>query len=708
MLYRIIISRITLDSPADVCFLFAFFAFLKFKLVWRHPPLCIASSPCNRGGRSQLQYPWLKYSYFRPYIKRTSFPMDECKDDTIPPITMLTLPIEILVYILSFLTARDKVEFRRVSRRLRSVCETPSLWREFVWPYYHTGDDICVYNVLKVCGQHVKRLSFPHHVTLSKLLTMLAYCSNVIELSLPTTKFDPKQLRNALKHMVYVQKLDMEWNSNIKQLLAILVGQVNLKELTIRLHKMYSYFTIASLTESWLNFWTLQNFVPQKINIVTGMYYYATHMSSMWNYWVTSNSYSPPGHTGHVKLYANAKPPLNLYPVLPVFQLDFGQSATSPYMKANSVGLEQTMEEWRIYDQTRSLLLTDCTYGGEVMCRAIIRQEVHKYYMVDRYGLLKFVTEFVTAFNGLYSKDLEQLSIMWPNLQRLDIRNNKYCLNSLQGLRAIANSCHNLQGLNLLGIPVTEVKDQTHLWEILSTIKLTHLAIQLCALLPSKENSQKLTALFRTFTSLCALETDSTCNCVMCESRFADMCISALSHFPSFIHCTVRSGIDHTTLQDILTSCKELKCLIYGKDKQTWKSLTSICCSKLQQLFIDSPSTILPDNFMSTISSNGGLIHVVLCVKSVTSEGVTVLVRNSPNLMMLHVTVSEIYDCNNDKVRPETLESRIKQGFSHRQLFVMGSYLFTMGYSDYELKTYPEWERRYNTDLSSLWDDHVH
>ena len=132
---------------------------------------------------------------------------------------MLTLPAEILVYILSFLTAHDKVKFRWVSWRLRSVNKPVSLWREFVWPYYHTGDEGCVHNVLKMCGQHVKRLCFPHHVTSSKLLTV--HCSNVVERSLPTTKFDPEQLRNTLQHTEYVQKLDMEWNANIKQLLTI-------------------------------------------------------------------------------------------------------------------------------------------------------------------------------------------------------------------------------------------------------------------------------------------------------------------------------------------------------------------------------------------------------------------------------------------------------------------------------------------------------
>ena len=247
-----------------------------------------------------------------------------------------------------------------------------------------------------------------------------------------------------------------------------MLDQVNLKELTIRIHKKQSYLATRRLTESWLKFWTLQKFVPQKINIITSTLYYSTHMSSIWNYWISSNSESPPGYTGHDEIYVYVKLPLNLYPALP--EIDFGQSASSPYIKASSVGLDQTIDRWRIYDQTRSLLLTDCTDHGDVMCRAIMRQtvsrKVYEYYMEDRFtDQFKFVTEFVITFDGLCSKDLEQLSVTWPNLQQLNIHNNKSCLNNLQGLRAIVNSCHNLQGLNLLGIPVRKVEDQMQLWK---------------------------------------------------------------------------------------------------------------------------------------------------------------------------------------------------------------------------------------------------
>ena len=34
--------------------------------------------------------------------------------------------------------------------------DTPSLWKEFVWPYYDSRKECSVKEVLKVCGQHIK------------------------------------------------------------------------------------------------------------------------------------------------------------------------------------------------------------------------------------------------------------------------------------------------------------------------------------------------------------------------------------------------------------------------------------------------------------------------------------------------------------------------------------------------------------------------
>lgn len=52
-----------------------------------------------------------------------------------------------------------------------------------------------------------------------------------------------------------------------------------------------------------------------------------------------------------------------------------------------------------------------------------------------------------------------------------------------------------------------------------------------------------------------------------------------------------------------------------------------------------SKNTDLSDTFMNAISAHNGLIHVVLYVNTVTSEGVSVLVSNSPKLIEFHASL---------------------------------------------------------------------
>jgi len=84
-----------------------------------------------------------------------------------------------------------------------------------------------------------------------------------------------------------------------------------------------------------------------------------------------------------------------------------------------------------------------------------------------------------------------------PNLQRLNLQYCTECMRSLQGLQAIASHCHNLQGLNLLGICVLMVEDHVQLWEILTAIKLTHLGVYCCVLKVEATNKEKLIHLYQ-------------------------------------------------------------------------------------------------------------------------------------------------------------------------------------------------------------------
>jgi len=144
----------------------------------------------------------------------------ECQDHYEGSVNLSMLPIEVLVYIMSFLrTARDLVRLRYVSRKLRAATETPSLWTEFVWPLYHSREERSVMNVLKDFGRYVKRLTFPNHVAQSKLLKMINRCGNLTHLTLPAvTELDLDELKHAVQHMSSLEKLEVRISSDIEPL----------------------------------------------------------------------------------------------------------------------------------------------------------------------------------------------------------------------------------------------------------------------------------------------------------------------------------------------------------------------------------------------------------------------------------------------------------------------------------------------------------
>jgi len=629
-----------------------------------------------------------------------------------PSASLLDLPTELLVYIASFLpTTRDKATLRYVSRRLRSVSETPSLWSEFVWHYYHAGDEGCVNNVLRICGQHVKLLSFPNPVTsLERLVATIQFCHSVTELSLPSMQLDHDQLRKVLLHMQHLQTLDIQWSSEIKEVLEV-VG-INLKVLTIRIQTVQPFIAIDFSTKYWIEYWIMKRFVPQRLNIFISVQF-DSYRDAIWNSWIGFNSNSPTGCIGHVKLYGNYKVPLDFFPVLPKFQLDFGQAATSPFVRASSVGLPGL--------ETNLLLLTGCTYNGSTVHKAVMKRESLSCYeyLNQSHAGLEFLTELALLFGGsLRSKHLEQIGLTCPTLQRLNLRTNKQCLVRLQGLCTIASRCHNLQGLNLMGIPFKEIENQARLWSVLSGMKLTHLGIDIRVLLPSTNDEKVMIGYFVKCSSLHAIESDGH------GSSLDNVNFTVLSHFPSLVYFAIYGfyptfGLfcrNTTALPDLLSSCKGLKYLNYNNNMEiSWKSAQLMQPFNLQELNIDSLSTDLPDIFMHTVSAPGNLIHVLLDVKSVTSKGVAVLVRNSPKLMTFHATLHENgIDIDGAKLGPTELEPSLRQELSQRPLFVIGSYLVKMHEkivyrSEEEYDDYDEYrqslarEHIYTTNLCSLW-----
>jgi len=96
----------------------------------------------------------------------------------------------------------------------------------------------------------------------------------------------------------------------------------------------------------------------------------------------------------------------------------------------------------------------------------------------------------------------------------------------------------------------------------------------------------------------------------------------------------------------------------------------------LQQLYIDSKDTHISDNFSTSVSAHGGLVHQVMKVQPVTVESITSLVRNSPKLITLHLSVGIIQHVDR-YVR--TFNNAIKKMFCRRKLFSSGHFIVYLG-----------------------------
>ena len=592
--------------------------------------------------------------------------------------TFFTLPAEILVYIISFVTPlRERLKLQYVSRRLKSACETPSLWRDFVWPYYHSSDETCVVNLLKTFGQHVKQLSFPDHVlpVSNCLVSTLACCSNTVHLSLPTADtLDIDGLENILLSMKHLQSLDVQWGGYIKEILELIIScNINLKVLTLRemyLNRQFlSGSSFTAVVEPWLHYWTTKGFVPRKLNLVLKYLYDVDAVLRDKLLLESHRSLSNPlvSGSGQLKVFDIVKMPMDLVPILPILELEFGKGAVLPCVDGNLCGFSGP--GW--------LLLTHTTYRNKVIYKAFLQGSSLVVQGNHTFSNLEFLTEFEGSGCDIRSHQLEQLAIECPNLQRLSLSSTG-CLKSLQGLRAIAGSCHNLQGLNLLNIPAKNVESQVQLWEILSEMKLTHLAVDMCVLLsPIEEDNMELISLFQKCKYLQALEYVAQCldTCDRCEPVLVNNSLSVLSHFHALIHLCHYSADDNhcpTALHNIVSSFKQLKYLVFTEQyiyrEMNYSISTLVCICHLEQLSIDSCCIDLPVDFMSSISAHGGLVHVVLNVRSVTSEGVTVLVTNSPNLLTFHAFIDTL------ELLDQDLEAALKKKVAHQRLFKGGSY----------------------------------
>ena len=595
---------------------------------------------------------------------------------------ILTIPTELLVIIVSYLSSRDRVHLLCVSQRLRAVCETPSLWHEFVWDYYDTREETCVKNMLKRRGEHITRLAFPGYW--APPAKMLQYCSNLRHLSLPVVRtLSPDQLTQlgeAIQHMKHLCTLDIGMFTHAHHLLKL---GLKLQELSFYVRVHLNPVMYLQLLKDWAGV----KFRPSKLNIIT--VYHMPMVKKLIENWQQWNSKVPAGHTAWLKIYSRCKTPLNLYSVPPVFQLHFGQTVVLPFVQAKHCGIQGL----------DYLQLTDCCRDSKIvyMAKALLDYFPQFYNTVNN---INCVTHFdVAQHNRLLPNDLEQIAIACPNLQQLKINGCFQSLTSLHGLHAVASYCHNLQGLNMIGISVSAVEGQIQLWEILSKMTLTHLAVDYCIITPSVRDivhTKNLVCLYQKCTRLLALAMHYLCaSCECCRKAPIENGELSLSYFTSLRYCEVHN-LYSAMVVDILASCKQLRCYRIVNHNLSLVSLSLAYNLNLQQLFITSNSTVIPDTFMTSVSAHGGLIHVVLSVASISFVGINVLIENSPKLTSFQ-SLMVICDEGGRRLLPYEFiqfDKALKQKFHHHKVFYTGGYIISLSPLLFLEQT----------DVCNLWD----
>ena len=619
---------------------------------------------------------------------------------------ILSLPTEILLHILQFLTeARDRAKLRYVSQRLKGICEAPCLWRTFVWPYYNHHEKEYLHNVMKSFGEHVEQLSFPQHVMFSRpvvknvphlvatkkmlgIMDVLHFCHNLMHLSLSIgPDLTSEQLREVVRDMKHLVVLDVYLPHRGLSSERVVVHADNtfqtlfnlgikLKEMTIRLELS------VRLRMRDLQNWIKQGFNPPKLNVIVPdqQLMLKNDLLHAWERW---NSQVPPGHTAGLRIFHYLTAPLNLFPDLPVFQLEYGPMTRLPFTKASTVGLLGLSKDL--------ILLTDCTCGNKALYKAEVDKtsyDTHNIVCSDNnVDSFKLVTELDLSRCDVKSYHLIEIALACPNLQRLNLRVNQQCL-SLEGMQMIAKHCCKLRGLNLSGIPVNDIQFCLKIWEILSTMTLTYLCINIVfftrPLTEDDTYKRQLSTVFKQFTTLRALEL--YCNCHTTRRDYELQC-----YFPSLQYCRLNLVQYPKCAQDILSTCKNLSCFSCHCNIQQQFMLPSSCSSNLQQLCIVSQDNDIDDNFMSTISAHGKLIYVFFKVNLMAGQGIITLVENSPDLLTFTVSAHELMGFS--------LGSDLKllmEKFSHRRLFKFGMLNLL------PLNIDPDYLLR-NTDLLPLW-----
>ena len=153
--------------------------------------------------------------------------------------SLLILPSELLVMILSYLSIRDIISMQFVSQRFKEVSETSSLWKKFVWPDCEPYEPYEPYDVDSKYYENVIGMYFDKRYTPAHILEEVHYCSNLEHVILTRNiQLGLDHLEEIVHTLPHLEELDV-FASSIKWDPSYHVHVIKLLEATASVKKLF-------------------------------------------------------------------------------------------------------------------------------------------------------------------------------------------------------------------------------------------------------------------------------------------------------------------------------------------------------------------------------------------------------------------------------------------------------------------------------------
>ena len=597
--------------------------------------------------------------------------------DTCPVLSLLNLPDEILLFIISFLPSRECLSVKSTCRRLQVIASDPSVWHTTAWQYRGPQDDKQLTQALKLSAPQLSKCTLvmvtAYSCSPSKFLPILRRSSTITSLTIVGCQFTCRQFDAILSSLPRIEefKVQLSFTSKSAVIDAVEVAS-HLKSLVIMMPYPVYYSPLDQILLAWAN-GTL--FCPPDIGVQFSADIYhkkqleliaeclcclilkkepslpPTAISlSILSYLLLS----PAPHTARLCIY-NSPSAFSSLPEYPSLALEFGPSKPPimPVAQLDCIGLEED----------EHLFLT----GNELNSSDYLAVTFYKMPTPHRIpcavsSIPSSLTRlFLDQCTSLNSTSLEAIAEQCPDLIRLSLCGCSSSLMDLGGLAAVAAKCSKLKDLNLLQIHRRSVPCTGLLWEVVSRMHLTCLAVDACMLRPlpdadsrgSAGNSKRVSRVpipslrvtdqirssLRAMTSLTALEV----NCLRNECLFLSFEVSLVSE----VSCLEYLRLDNlsSSLQSLnsFESIQQLKYLYLKKYSPGRLILPSskTFYSDLEQLCFDANETTLTLDIITSITSGGKLTHAFLSVRSIDEKCILHFIQNSPQLLVLYIKAAE-------------------------------------------------------------------